>query len=342
MAKTTQKPSKTAVIGAGSWGTAIAMVLASNFDNVALWGHKRSDIENIKSEGENRKYLPGFPLAENIHPESSIRDAVQGCDIVTMVVPSHGFRAVYKKVAPLLEDNCCVVSAVKGIENSTLMTMSQVIDDIHTELSVTRRIRTAVLSGPSFAKEVAQNLPTAVTIGCRDIDTAKYLQHCFVTPTFRVYAATDVIGLEISAALKNIVAIGAGICDGLGYGMNTRAALVTRGIAELTRFGVAVGADRETFFGLSGIGDLMLTCTGDLSRNRSVGLQLGKGLKLEQIINEMNMVAEGVKTTKSVYGLAQKLKIDMPILEQVYEILYNNKDCSKAVEDLLKRELKIE
>ncbi|WP_163335935.1 NAD(P)H-dependent glycerol-3-phosphate dehydrogenase [Desulfopila sp. IMCC35008] len=337
-----QNLSKTAVIGAGSWGTALSLVLASNYDTVALWGHKRSDIAKLQSERENKKYLSGFILPENIHPVSNLGDAVKGCDIVTMVVPSHGFREVYRNVAPLLEEKCCVVSAVKGIEISSLMTMSQVIDDINKELQIAKRIRTAVLSGPSFAKEVAQNLPTAVTIGCSDIDTAKYLQKCFVTPTFRVYAATDVIGLEISAALKNIVAIGAGICDGLGYGMNTRAALITRGIAELTRFGVAVGADRETFFGLSGIGDLMLTCTGDLSRNRSVGLKLGQGIKLEQIIEEMDMVAEGVKTTRSVYGLAQKLNIDMPILEQVYEILYNNKDCSKAVEDLLKRELKIE
>lgn len=342
MTKRKQISVKTAVIGAGSWGTALSMVLASNYDIVALWGHNESDINKLKTERENRKYLSGFRLADNIDPVTDLAEAVQGCDIVTMVVPSHGFRDVYRKVAPLLQENCCVVSAVKGIENSSLMTMSQVIEDIHSELSLTTHIQKAVLSGPSFAKEVAQNLPTAVTIGCSDIETAKYLQECFVTPTFRVYAATDVIGLEISAALKNIVAIGAGICDGLGYGMNTRAALITRGIAELTRFGVAVGADRETFFGLSGIGDLLLTCTGDLSRNRSVGLKLGKGLKLQQIIDEMDMVAEGVKTTKSVYGLAKKLDIDMPILEQVHEILYNNKDCSQAVEDLLKRELKIE
>lgn len=333
---------KIAVIGAGSWGTALAMVLATKGYDVPLWGHNSSHIEKLQQEKENSAYLPGFPLAENIFPTDDIREAVSGCQIVCMVVPSHGYRAVYEKVAPLLHPDSCVVSAVKGIENGTLMTMNQVMEDVHKKAGIEHTIHTAVLSGPSFAKEVARQLPTAITIGCRDIEVAKMLQECFVTDTFRVYASTDVIGLEISASLKNIVAVAAGICDGLGYGLNTRAALITRGLAEITRLGVALHAEPATFSGLSGLGDLLLTCTGDLSRNRTVGLKLGQGKKLEDIVGEMNMVAEGVKTTRSGYELARKIGVEMPILEQVYAIIYEHKNCSDAVRDLLNRELKVE
>lgn len=330
-----------AVVGAGSWGTALAMLLGSKGYQVRLWGHNPKHIKELQSERENRKYLPGFPFPESVEPVSDLNSCIEGCRVVVMVVPSHGFRAVYQQLAPLLEEGSCVVSAVKGIENSTLMTMTQVMEDIHTSIGV-EGISTAVLSGPSFAKEVAQNMPTAITIGCRDLGTAKMLQQLFVTESFRVYASSDVIGLEISAALKNIVAVAAGICDGLGYGLNTRAALITRGLAEITRLGVAMNAEYATFSGLSGLGDLVLTCTGDLSRNRTVGLKLGQGRKIEDIVSEMNMVAEGVKTTKSCYHLAKKLGIEMPILEQVYAILYEDKNCSDAVLDLLKRELKVE
>lgn len=331
-----------AVVGAGSWGTALAMVLASKGYPVRLWGHNPEHVEDLKAKRENRKYLPGFPFPETLQPVSDLRQCLENCQVVVMVVPSHGFRAVYEKVAPLLANCSCVVSAVKGIENESLMTMTQVMEDIHDHLMADKKIETAVLSGPSFAREVAQSMPTAITIGCRKIETAKLLQQIFVTESFRVYASTDVIGLEISAALKNIVAVAAGICDGLGYGLNTRAALITRGLAEITRLGVAMKAESATFSGLSGLGDLLLTCTGDLSRNRTVGLKLGQGQKLDDIISEMNMVAEGVKTTKSCYNLAKKLGVEMPILEQVYAILYENKNCSAAVRDLLKRELKVE
>jgi len=230
---------------------------------------------------------------------------------------------------------------VKGIENNSCMTMSQVMEEELKTISK-RNISLAVLSGPSFAREVADRIPTAVTIGCKDLEVAKRLQKLFVTDVFRVYAAKDVIGLEISAALKNIVAIGAGICDGLGYGLNTRAALITRGLAEIKRLGVRMGADEATFSGLSGLGDLVLTCTGDLSRNRTVGLKLGKGKKLKEILEEMEMVAEGVKTTKSGHDLVANLDVEMPILEQVYQILYEDKDCSVAVKELLTRELRVE
>ncbi|WP_136796103.1 NAD(P)H-dependent glycerol-3-phosphate dehydrogenase [Desulfosediminicola ganghwensis] len=335
------KSKPVAVIGAGSWGTALAMVLSSKGHTVRLWGHNPEHILDIQKERENKKYLPGFPLPETLQAVDDLESCLEDCKVVVMVVPSHGFRAVYEHVVPLLQQGTCVVSAVKGIENSTLMTMTQVMDDVHKSFA-DKNIETAVLSGPSFAKEVAANMPTAITIGCKSIGTAKMLQQLFVTESFRVYASTDVIGLEISAALKNIVAVAAGICDGLGYGLNTRAALITRGLAEITRLGVAMKAEAATFSGLSGLGDLVLTCTGDLSRNRSVGLKLGQGRKLDDIVNEMNMVAEGVKTTKSCYHLARRLGIEMPILEQVYAILYEQKNCSDAVRDLLSRELKVE
>ena len=290
--------SKTAIIGAGSWGTALAITLARKGYSVQLWGHSSAHIDNLIREGENRKYLPGFPLGASVFPTSSLQEAVAGCQVVCMVVPSHGFRDVYDRLLPLLEDGTIVVSAVKGIENETLMTMTQVMEDVEQRADCATPICHAVLSGPSFAKEVAQELPTAVTIGCRDKDITRFLQNHFVTPNFRVYGANDVTGLELSGALKNIIAIAAGICDGLGYGLNTRAALITRGLAEMTRLGLAMGAQEKTFYGLSGIGDLMLTCTGDLSRNRSVGLLLGQEKNLKEIIDSMNMVAEGVKTTR--------------------------------------------
>jgi len=336
------KIDRVAVIGAGSWGTALSTVLSRKAKTVMLWGHREEHVHQLDIHRENRRHLPGVVLGDNIIPTSDLTAAVQNTEIICAVVPSHSFRAVFESMMPLMEDRAIVVSAIKGVENSTLMTMTQVMAQILGRQQRQNTIKTAVLSGPSFAKEVAQGIPTAVTIGCKDIAIAQYLQNVFVTETFRVYASTDVIGLEISAALKNIIAIAAGICDGLGYGMNTRAALITRGLAEITRLGVRLGAERETFFGLSGLGDLVLTCTGDLSRNRSVGMELGRGRKLVDILAEMRMVAEGVKTTKSIYDLTRPLDIEMPILEQVYAILYEDKECSLAVNDLLARELKVE
>lgn len=333
---------KIAVIGAGSWGTALAGILSEKGLETTLWGHNPDHIAALRRDRENKKYLPGYHFVQSLQITSDLAFAVKDCATVCMVVPSHGFRLVFKAVFPLLEKGCHVVSAVKGIENETLMTMTQVMTEIMGEGAQEKGISLAVLSGPSFAKEVALGMPTAVSLGCTDIEKAKELQHIFGTERFRVYASTDVIGLEISAALKNIVAIAAGISDGLGFGLNSRAALITRGLAEIKRLGVKMGADPRTFFGLSGLGDLVLTCTGDLSRNRTVGLRLGQGKKLSVILNEMEMVAEGVKTTRSVYDLARQLEVDMPILEQVYLILYKDKDCSAAVMDLLTREMKIE
>ncbi len=333
---------KIAVIGSGSWGTAIAGVLSGKGFSTLLWGHNPDHIRLLARERENRKYLPGFSFPPSLQLESDLQKAVQGATVICMVVPSHGFRAVFEELAPYLAQDSFIVSAVKGIENSSLMTMTQVMEATLQEDIKTKNLTLSVLSGPSFAKEVGMHLPTAVTIGCDELEKAKILQKVFGSELFRVYAAQDMIGLEISAALKNIVAIAAGISDGLGYGLNSRAALITRGLAEITRMGVAMGADPVTFSGLSGLGDLVLTCTGDLSRNRTVGLKLGEGLKLPQILEEMEMVAEGVKTTKSVHDLVQRMGVEMPILDQVYQILYEEKDCSTAVTDLLTRELKVE
>ena len=333
---------KVAVIGAGSWGTAIAGVLAAKGLQTVLWGHNEEHVEALLKDRENKKYLPGYLFPESLAIEEDLKEAATGADVVCMVVPSHGYRVVFEKLIPYLKTGASIVSAVKGMENSSLMTMTQVMKNSLGSALTSKNLTLSVLSGPSFAKEVAQGLPTLVTIGCDDLNKAQYLQNVFVSERFRVYAAQDMIGLEISAALKNIVAIAAGISDGLGYGLNSRAALITRGLAEITRMGVAMGADPATFAGLSGIGDLVLTCTGDLSRNRTVGLKLGEGKKLPEILNEMEMVAEGVKTTQSVHDLVSEMEVDMPILEQVYQILYKEKKCSTAVSDLLTRELKVE
>ncbi len=336
------EPSKIAVIGSGSWGTAIAGVLSGKGLDTTLWGHNKDHVAVLAEERENKKYLPGFLFPDTLQVESDLKKVVERASVVCMVVPSHGYRSVFEQLAPSLTQDCFVVSAVKGIENSSLMTMTQVMRETLNDDLKTKNITLSVLSGPSFAKEVGMGLPTLVTIGCDELDRAKKMQTVFGSERFRVYAASDMIGLEISAALKNIVAIAAGISDGLGYGLNSRAALITRGLAEITRMGVKMGADIATFSGLSGLGDLVLTCTGDLSRNRTVGLKLGEGKKLPQILDEMEMVAEGVKTTKSVHDLVQRMGVEMPILDQVYQILYKDKDCSTAVKDLLTRELKVE
>lgn len=342
---------KIAVIGAGSWGTALAILLGQKYHNVQLWAHRKAHSDDLRNALENVKYLPGIAFPDSINVTDNLKSAVEGAAVVVMVVPSHSYREVFTSLVPFLQRGCRVVSAVKGIENDTLKTMTQIMEEIlihhfksdsDYKPSQNNDIEFGVLSGPSFAKEVANGVPTAVTIGFKNLEVAKEIQQLFVTDFFRVYASTDIIGLEVSAALKNIIAIATGVCDGLGYGLNTRAALITRGLAEITRLGCALGAEETTFSGLSGVGDLLLTCTGSLSRNRTVGLKLGEGKKLDQIKNEMEMVAEGIKTTRSVYDMAKRMDVDMPILEQVYKIIYEDKKSSTAVIDLLKRELKVE
>ena len=332
-----------AVIGSGSWGTALAVLLSKNSHKVKLWGHKSNHVDNLLKDRENKKYLPGINFPTSLVPVTEVDYAVEGADIVVMAVPSHALRDIFKRVCPFLKDYCRLISAVKGVENGTLLTMTQLMGEVLRKSDkVSKGIEIGVLSGPSFAKEVAICSPTAVTLGFENIETAIEIQKVFVNEYFRVYASRDVLGIETCAALKNVIAIAAGVCEGLGYGLNTRAALITRGLAEMRRLGKSIQTDDATFLGLSGIGDLILTCTGNLSRNRMVGIQLGKGKCLSEIVAEMSMVAEGIKNTKSVYYLAKKHNIEMPIVEQVYQIVYNNKECSLAVSDLLKRDLKVE
>ena len=332
---------KTAVIGAGNWGTALAKLLGDKGEQVVLWGHDPAQIDALRRDRENRKYLPGATLPASLQPVDNL-DCVADCDCVVMVVPSHGFRQVFSTLVPHLQPGTFLVSAVKGIEIGSRQTMNQIMESELAKANRQDTMFTGVLTGPSFADEVAVGQPTAITVGFADIDAAKTVQHLFSTPFFRVYTSTDIIGLEISAAMKNVIAIATGISDGLGYGLNTRAALITRGLAEITRLGVKLGAHPLTFSGLGGLGDLVLTCTGSLSRNRTVGLKLGEGRTLKQTLAEMTMVAEGVKTTKSCYNLAASVGVEMPILEQTYQILYENKDCRAAVQELYQRSLKEE
>jgi Glycerol-3-phosphate dehydrogenase len=330
---------KIAMIGAGSWGTALALLLARKNVPVMLWDHDVEHIAQLARERENKRHLPGHVFPADLSVTDSLTEALACAGCVTMVVPSHGFRAVYRKAFPLMSEQALVLSATKGIEIESGMTMTQIM---RAEGDETKHLHLGVLSGPSFAAEVAGRQPTAVTVAFTDPQAAETAQRLFSTESFRVYSSGDIIGLEISAAMKNVIAIAAGICDALNYGLNARAALITRGLAEITRLGVAMGGEPQTFAGLGGLGDLVLTCTGNLSRNRTVGLKLGAGQTMEQALSEMKMVAEGVKTTKSCYRLASDLQVEMPILEQMFHILYNGKRCQDAVVELFQRDLKQE
>jgi glycerol-3-phosphate dehydrogenase (NAD(P)+) len=328
------------VVGAGSWGTALADLLARNGHRVTLWAYESDLVERMRKSRENDLYLPDISLQESLSFTSDLAELAAGRELVLLVPPSQLMRRVFRQLLPHLEEDVLLVSASKGIENGTLMTMSQVLEE---ELArAGRRARLAFLSGPSFAREVAKGLPTAVVAASRDQAVAEIVQRVFSGERFRVYTNRDVIGIEFGGSLKNVMALAAGIADGLGFGSNTRAALITRGLSEMTRLGVAAGAETRTFAGLAGMGDLVLTCTGDLSRNRSVGLELGRGRSLKEILAGMTMVAEGVKTTISTYQLAARLKVEAPITEQVYKILEEGKDPRQAVSDLLGRNLKAE
>ena len=330
---------KIGVVGAGSWGTTLANLLAKKGYPVTLWVFEEDLAERLKENRENDMYLPGFTLSENLSFTNSMEEAVSGKDLVLMVPPSQIMRMVMTQALPYFAPDVLVVSASKGIENNTLLTMSEVITEVAPP-ALSERL--SFLSGPSFAREVAADFPTAVAVASEKEEVACRVQEIFNTEYFRVYTNNDVMGVELAGALKNVVALAAGVSDGLGFGHNTRAALITRGLAEMTRIGMAKGANPITFAGLTGMGDLVLTCTGDLSRNRTVGLKLGQGETLKEILDSMNMVAEGVKTTLSAYQLAQKLGVDVPITEQMYRILYEDKDARQAVTDLMMRDLKAE
>ncbi|APG28197.1 glycerol-3-phosphate dehydrogenase [Syntrophotalea acetylenivorans] len=327
------------VIGAGSWGTTLADLLAKQGHSVMLWAYEQDLVDRMQQTHMNDLYLPSFTLDNNLSFTSDLVEAVSGREMLLLVSPSQVMRTVLQEAEPHIAADTLLVSAAKGVENSTLMIMSEVIEEV---LPAEKCRRLAYLSGPTFAREVAAEIPTALTVAADSEEVAVFVQDLFSCDYFRLYRQDDVIGVELGGALKNVIALAAGVCDGLGYGYNTRAAVITRGLEEMTRIGLAKGAKRSTFSGLAGMGDLVLTCTGDLSRNRTVGLEIGRGRKLAEILKGMKMVAEGVKTTLSAYQLAQKLGVDVPIIEQMYLILNEDKDPRTAVRELMKRELKAE
>lgn len=330
---------KIGVIGAGSWGTTLADLLAKRGHNVTLWAYEADLVERMRRTHKNDVYLPDFTLDNKLAFTSQLSEAAGDKELLVLVAPSQVMRAVVRQAEPYIAPETIIVSAAKGIENDTLMPMSEVLAEV---LPEEKRRQLAFLSGPTFAREVAAEIPTALVTASQNQDVACRVQAAFSCSYFRVYRSRDIIGVELGGALKNIMALAAGICDGLGYGYNARAALITRGLVEMTRLGMAMGAREKTFTGLSGMGDLVLTCTGDLSRNRTVGLELGRGRKLEDILTGMKMVAEGVKTTLSAYQLARRLDVETPIIDQMYQILFQDKDPRAAVTDLMNRELKAE
>jgi len=333
-------PKKVAVVGGGSWGTALANLLTEKGVRVSLWVFEKDLCEEMQKTGENKLYLPGVKLSPFLHPQNDLRTVISDRRIVLIAVPSHVYRHVAMQMLEFLQGRpTVIVSATKGIENESLKTMWGIWQEIMPD---GMEWEYAVLSGPSFAREVVKKVPTAVTVACTSREIAEEIQQLFSTNYFRVYTSTDVIGVEMGGALKNIIALAAGIVDGLGLGHNARAALMTRGLAEMSRLGTSMGAQPLTFLGLAGVGDLVLTCTGDLSRNRTVGYKLGQGAKLSEILGDMKMVAEGVKTTRSVYTLAQQKGIDMPICEQIYRILYEDHPAERALAEMMQRELKHE
>ena len=326
-----------AVIGAGAWGTALARHLAEKQVPVCLWAHEPEVVQAIRLRRENAVYLPGVLLPPALSATNVLADAITGADCLIFAVPSHVARPVLSRIATLLPQPVPFVSATKGIEEETLALVTQVMQAV---LPAHMHKSLLVLSGPSFASEVSRGKPTALCLAGRDAGMVKSIQSLFMTPNFRVYADDDLIGVQLGGALKNVMALAAGVVDGLELGHNARAALMTRGLAEMIRLGVAMGADPRTFYGLSGVGDLILTCTGPLSRNHSVGVRLGKGERLEGILASMQAVAEGVRTAKAALGLALRCGVDMPIVQEVNAVLFADKPCRQAVGDLMEREAK--
>ena len=329
--------SNIAVLGAGSWGTALAMQLARNGVTTHLWGRDPEKMSNMAIERCNSRYLPGLVFPEGLIPTSDLAATLEESDDLLLAVPSHVFRDTLKLIAPLLKPQARLAWATKGLEPGSQRLLHQVIAE---ELGEARPC--AVISGPTFAKEVAKGLPTAVTVASRDEPVAAFFASCLHGGSFRAYTAADVVGVELGGACKNVLAIAAGIADGLGFGANTRSALITRGLAEMMRLGVRLGGQPETFMGLAGLGDLVLTCTDNQSRNRRIGLALGEGKSLSQAIEEIGQAVEGVKSAPEVFQLSQQMGVEMPITEQVYRVLYEGLAPQQAVEALLGREQKSE
>ncbi|MBI1987133.1 MAG: NAD(P)-dependent glycerol-3-phosphate dehydrogenase [Nitrospinae bacterium] len=325
---------RVAVIGAGSWGTTLANLLADRELEVGLWVYERDLCQVMIQKRENPLYLPGFPLSPGVHPASSLEEVARGAESFITVCPSQTLRGVIAELVPFLPFHPLIVSASKGLEKLSLYTCSQVLEEA---VPAALQPRIAVLSGPSFAREVSQGHPTLVVASSKEPEAAGQVQRLFSTSAFRVYTNTDMLGVELGAALKNVIAIAAGISDGLRFGHNARAALITRGLAEIARLGVAMGASPLTFSGLAGMGDLVLTCTGDLSRNRSLGLRLGQGQRLEEILREMKAIAEGVETVQAAVALGRRYPVEMPISEAVHAVLYEGKRPQEAVAELMGR-----
>ena len=330
---------KISVLGAGGWGTTLAILLHYNGHNVSLWEYKKSYAKELIKKRINNDYLPGIKIPKEILITSDIEESTDNKHLIVLAVPSQFLRSVVKKIDFQEIEDVILVSVSKGIEKNSLMTMSQMLKEVFPQINENQ---IGVISGPSHAEEVSRRIPTAVVAASVDTDTAKSIQSAFMTSYFRVYASTDILGVELGGAFKNIIAIGAGIIDGAGFGDNTKAAIMTRGVAEISRLGLAMGARPETFAGLSGMGDLIVTCMSRHSRNRYVGEQIGKGKKLKQVLKSMDQVAEGVETTRSAKQLAAENKIETPITNEVYKILYENKDPVKATTDLMTRDMKSE
>jgi glycerol-3-phosphate dehydrogenase (NAD(P)+) len=327
------------VLGAGSWGTTLALLLYSARHNVTLWTYKPDHAQIMVENRINAEFLPDIPLPNDLSITSDLIDSVTDTEMIVAATPTQFVRSVFERISDIDLSQKVIVNVAKGVENNTLMTISEIIEDCCPSVKPSKQ---SILSGPSHAEEVSRNIPTAVVAASPSLATAKLVQQTFLTPYFRVYASNDLRGVELGGALKNVIAIAAGIADGIGFGDNTKAALLTRGIVEITRLGVAMGAEPGSFSGLSGIGDLIVTCMSKHSRNRYVGQEIGKGRKLDDIIREMVMVAEGVATAKSVYQLSSAYAIDMPIAKEVYFMLFEGKDPYQATEELMTRDVKIE
>ena len=324
------------VLGAGSWGTALSVLLHDNGNQATIWSIDPAEIEMLSKEREHKTKLPGVHISEEIQITGEIQEAILGKDFLVLAVPSPFTRATAKKMSPYVAEGQIIVDVAKGIEETTLMTLSGQIKEEIPQADV------AVLSGPSHAEEVSRGLPTLCVAGSHKKKIAEYIQSTFISPVFRVYTSPDVLGIETGAALKNVVALAAGIADGLGYGDNAKAALITRGMAEIARLGVAMGGKYQTYTGLSGIGDLIVTCASMHSRNRRAGILIGKGYTMEEAMKEVQMVVEGVYSAKAARALAKKYNVSMPIVEQVNEVLFEGKPAKEAVADLMLRDKRIE
>ena len=326
-----------AVLGAGSWGTTLSILLAENSHQVSLWSYRKEDAERIRATRENPAFLPGILIPPAVRVEDDLEASVEGAEMIVGAVPSQFLRSVVCRLKRLPTAGLTVVNVAKGVENHTLMTMSEMLHDTLPDLPASS---ISTLSGPSHAEEVSRRIPTTVVAASADMETARRVQQAFMLPYFRVYASNDIRGVEIGGSLKNVIAIAAGIIDGADLGDNTKAAVMTRGIAEIARVGVAMGAHIRTFSGLSGIGDLMVTCMSRHSRNRYVGVEIGKGRKLADIVGGMVMVAEGIATTESAFALARRVGVEVPIIAEVYRVLFEEKDPLIACHDLMTRDPK--